>query len=421
MATSLPASHAVNSERIITLDVLRGWALFGIFYAHMIYWYAGGPLPQDMYQPTNDIPSALALGVYLIFVIGKFFSIFSFLFGLSFYIQIQNLAQRQQPVFQRFGWRLLILGIIGFIHHIIWRADILTIYVPLGFLLIFCRNISNRTLLIVAALLVFNIPTKIAEVISLLWHGEVQLISGDLAAEGAEYYEVMKNGSLREMAVHNFYALQDKLVYQINTGRLLITFGFFLLGMFVGRMGYLHNTADHSASFRRWRKILLKAIGVCALVAIATAIALYAAGVKGEPSPWVIWFGGVLLEIFNVSLTSIYIISITLLMLKPRWQRLLTPLAGIGKMALTVYLSQTFLGLLIFSSFGLGLFGETSMILNTGICIALFAVQILFCNWWLRHFYYGPAEWLWRSATDLKWRSFRRRRAGSSVEGETAG
>lgn len=421
MATSLPASHAVNSERIITLDVLRGWALFGIFYAHMIYWYAGGPLPQDMYQPPNDIPSALALGLYLIFFIGKFFSIFSFLFGLSFYIQIQNLAQRQQPVFQRFGWRLLILGIIGFIHHIIWRADILTIYVPLGFLLIICRNISNRTLIIVAALLVFNIPTKIAEVISLLSRGEVQLLSGDLAAEGAEYYEVMKKGSLLEMAVHNFYALQDKLVYQINTGRLLITFGFFLLGMFAGRMGYFHNTADHSDSFRRWRKILLKTIGVCVLVAIATAIALNAAGVKGEPSPWVIWFGGALLEIFNVSLTSIYIISITLLMLKPRWQRLLSPLAGIGKMALTVYLSQTFLGLLIFSSFGLGLFGETSLILNTGICIALFAVQILLCNWWLRHFYYGPAEWLWRSATDLKWRSFRKRGVGSSVEGETAG
>src|SRR5690606_36883568 len=123
---------------------------------------------------------ALAMGVYLIFFIGKFFSIFSFLIGLSFYIQFQNLAQRQQPVFQRFGWRLLILGIIGFIDHIIWRADILTIYVPLGFLLIICRNISNRTLIIVAALLVFNIPSKIAEVISLLWRGDVQLIRATL-------------------------------------------------------------------------------------------------------------------------------------------------------------------------------------------------------------------------------------------------
>src|SRR5690606_38772399 len=137
--------------------------------------------------------------------------------------------------------------------------------------------------------------------------------------------------------------------------------------------------------------------------------------------PWVMWFGGMLLEIFNVSLTLFYIVTITLLMLKPRWQKLLTPLAGIGKMALTVYLSQTILGLAIFSSFGLGLFGETSLIVNVGICIALFAVQMLLCRWWLDYFNYGPMEWLWRSATDFRWQPFRRKKPETAVEGQILG
>src|SRR5690606_39811001 len=62
----------------------------------------------------------------------------------------------------RFAWRLSILGIIGLVHHAFWRADILTIYVPLGFLLLFARNLSDRTLLIIGGLLVLNIPTKLA-------------------------------------------------------------------------------------------------------------------------------------------------------------------------------------------------------------------------------------------------------------------
>lgn len=124
-------------SRIATLDVLRGFALFGILYAHMIFWYAGGPLPQETYQLYQDVGSGIAIGTYIIFILSKFFAIFSFLFGLSFHIQIQSLIKRHEPVVTRFGWRLAILGVIGVLHHIFWRADILSIYVPLGFLLLF--------------------------------------------------------------------------------------------------------------------------------------------------------------------------------------------------------------------------------------------------------------------------------------------
>ncbi|MES2676145.1 MAG: DUF418 domain-containing protein, partial [Pseudomonadota bacterium] len=80
----------------------------------------------------------------------------------------------------------------------------------------------------------------------------------------------------------------------------------------------------------------------------------------------------------------------------------LSPLANVGKMALTSYLMQTLFGLLLFFSFGLGLFTKTTPAINALISIGIFGLQIIFSHWWLKRFHYGPIEWLWRSATFLK-------------------
>lgn len=394
--------------RIITVDVLRGFALFGIFYAHMIFWFAGGPLPAELYQPDDPV-SGIAVGLYMLLVIGKFFALFSFLFGLSFYLQMRSLSQRYGNFALRFAWRLAILGIIGILHHAIWRADILTIYVPLGFLLIFARHLSNKSLLIIGVVLVLNIPTKMAELGSILWRGELALIKVDNIADGAEYYAVMKDGSFADMVAHNLHAASDKLIYQINSGRLLITFGFFLLGMLAGRLQWFENMDTKAEALKRWwKKAGYIALG-CVALGISVAVSLHVGGVNVENAPLIMWAGGFILEVFNVSLTLFYITGISLLMLEPKWQNRLAPLAGVGKMALTVYLLQTVLGLWLFCSFGLGLFAETSPAFNALMCIGLFIALMLFCNRWLRYFTYGPVEWFWRSATDRQWHTLRKR------------
>src|SRR5690606_4189390 len=129
-----------KTERILSIDVLRGVALFGIFYAHMVFWFAGGPLPQELYQSYTDVGSGLAVGFYMLFIIGKFCAIFSFLFGLGFTLQIQSLTRRYQNAAARFAWRLTILGVTGMVPHAFCRADILTTCVPLGFLLLSAPN-----------------------------------------------------------------------------------------------------------------------------------------------------------------------------------------------------------------------------------------------------------------------------------------
>lgn len=415
-----PKQPLHRNERILAIDVLRGFALFGIFYAHMVFWFAGGPLPQELYQSNSDPGSGLAVGFYMLFIIGKFFALFSFLFGLGFALQIQSLTRRYQHAAARFAWRLSILGVIGLIHHTFWRADILTIYVPLGFLLLFARNLSDKTLLIIGGLLVLNIPTKLAEFVSLVARGEVELIKVDVAVLGAEYYEVMKNGSLSEMIAHNIQAMRDKFIYQINSGRLIITFGFFLLGMLAGRRQWFEDVASNRQLFKKvWKRAGFTALA-CVLAGAIIAVALHLAKIDVEKAPAIFWFGGLLLEFFNVSLTLFYITGIALLMLRPRWSKVLAPLAGIGKMALTTYLLQTVFGLLIFCSFGLGLFGETSPAQNALICILVFLSQVVLCQVWLKWFRYGPVEWLWRSATDLRWQPFTRVSAKKSDMPPTA-
>jgi uncharacterized protein len=79
-----------SKKRIDTIDVLRGFALAGILYAHMIIWYTGAALPAGVYSKYDSIPDGIAMGIFGALVFGKFFSVFSFLFGLGFYLQIQK-------------------------------------------------------------------------------------------------------------------------------------------------------------------------------------------------------------------------------------------------------------------------------------------------------------------------------------------
>lgn len=389
-------------ERITVIDALRGFALFGILYAHIIFWYTAGALPENLYRDNMDIASGIATGFYFIFILAKFFSIFSFLFGLNFYLQMKSLLQRNDNFILRFGWRLAILGLIGVAHHTIWRGDILSIYVPLGFLLIFARNLSDRTILFIGAILILNIPTKIYEMCFLYVNGKMPFAHPDIQQESAHYYDILKNGSFLQVAEDNIKAWPVKWEYQLSSGRLIITFGFFLLGMFVGRMQWFEKLDETKPVI----KMIWKKIGVILLITIAIFIVIgglnAGLGLNLEKNLWASWAIGFLVEIFNAGATLFYITGFVLLMFRKKWNRVLSPLGNIGQMALTSYLMQTLFGLLLFYSFGFGLFTLTSPAINALISVGIFSAQLAFSRWWLSRFYYGPIEWLWRSATFLQ-------------------
>lgn len=384
------------TERMVSVDALRGMALFGILYVHMVLWYTAGPLPESVFAKDYGPASAVTMTIVFFLFVAKFFSIFSFLFGLSFYIQMQSLIRRDGNFVLRFSWRLVVLGLLGLIHHALWRGDILTIYVPLGFLLIVARNLSNRVILCLGIALVLNLPTRLVELVPMVMHVPSPFVDGGTQMGPQAYYEFVKNTPFPAMVASNLFSFPDKWHYQIYSGRLLITFGFFLLGMFVGRMRWFE---QFDASRPRFRSVFYRAVMVL-LITLGVAAVLHF-GLKPPDSALMGWTTNLLVDLFNSSLTILYIAGFTLLMHRERWRRILSPLASVGRMALTSYITQSVVGVLLFYRVGLGLFDRTTPAMNTLMCFAIFGLQMVFSAWWLKRFHYGPVEWLWRSATFL--------------------
>ncbi|TAD94648.1 MAG: DUF418 domain-containing protein, partial [Bacteroidetes bacterium] len=119
---------ALTQERIKIIDVLRGVTLLGIVIVHMIEQYYGGGKPQMGNPDDKNLIDSIVEGISFVIIFGKFYLIFAFLFGLSFSIQLVRAKGAKTEFITRFLWRLTVLFGIGFIHHLHYRGDILTIF-----------------------------------------------------------------------------------------------------------------------------------------------------------------------------------------------------------------------------------------------------------------------------------------------------
>ena len=391
----------MQQQRIITVDALRGIALFGIVLAHMIFWYSAGPLPNELFTKYKDVLSKVFPFLNEILIAGKFFAFFSFLFGLSFYLQMQSIESRNDHFLLRYGWRIVLLGIIGLIHHAFWRGDILSIYAPLGLLLIPMRKASNKAILIVGILFALNVPGKLIEAIKFLTSKGNN--NGGMNMDPVAYYAVMSKANFKQLLIDNWKNLSVKFEYQIQSGRIFITYGFFLLGMYTGRMDWFRHIEEAKPIFKK----LCKRTSLISLMLLIVGFGIIGANelfkLKWDQNPYIGFIFGIIYDSFNASLVMLYITGLTLLMYKSKWQKILYPFATIGKLALTCYLMQTALGLILFYQVGFGMVGKISPALNWGIAILFFGFQSIVGRWWLKKFNYGPIEWLWRSATFFKW------------------
>ena len=396
--------QSIQTQRIVTVDALRGFALLGIFLAHTIFWYSAGSLPETLFSKM-DIASNIITGLNDFFISGKFFAFFSFLFGLSFFLQMQSMEKRQTNFVVRYAWRITILGIIGIIHHTFWRGDILSIYAPLGFLLLPMRKLSNRWILILGILFAINIPGKLMQVIDFLTtkHGTNNNGGVDWQAAGKAYYQTMSQGGWKELFRSNWIAWSDKYHFQVNSGRVFITFGFFLLGMYTGRMRWFENPEPAKAVIKK----ICKNSGWLVLGTLIVAFGMFGLDallkMGWQQNPIAGFIFSIFYDIHNASLVCFYISGLTLLMYKPKWQKRLFPFSTVGKMALTCYLMQTAIGLLLFYHVGFGLVGKTAPWLNWVITFVFFIIQSIFCRFWLQKFNFGPLEWIWRSLTWFRW------------------
>ena len=388
-----------TKTRLQNVDILRGIALLGILLVHFVVWHTAGPLPPGLADESNTWNQVSSFFTnYLLS--GKFFAFFSFLFGLSFYLQLNSLQKRGTSYYGIYSWRLLILLMIGMVHHLFWMGDILSLYAVLGFLLLFIHKWPDKFLITGGLLLVSNLPLKFI-LVAAHFAGSNANAAETLNPDAARYFQAIDTGSLTDLFAFNWSMFGEKAHFLYASGRLFMTFGYFMIGMYVGRQKWFENFAGRLL-FRkifRWSSIIL-------LVSIAAGFCFYFLSRKFDlklENNSAFSFGlGIIYDLMNVVLVSFYISGLSLLLFKETWTRILSPFAAIGKMALTNYLLQTVSGLLIFYHVGLGWFHESEPYQNLLIAMIVFVLQVLFSITWLKYFNFGPVEWIWRSLMYMK-------------------
>jgi uncharacterized protein len=396
------------TSRIPLIDGLRGFALLGIILAHYGGWHSGWSLPQEVYTPyQSDTLSQIVQVFDGIFVTGKFFAFFSFLFGVSFGLMLLRTAENKGTFLLRFAWRLAILGLIGLLHHLHWRGDILSIYAIAGFGLLLFVNVSGRVVLIVGILLVLNIPARLQDAYMALNKMDTGAMWGQIFDEpgNKRYLQLIREGNYVPFILDNLAAFPKKMQFQLLSGRIYITFGFFLLGFWFARKRLLQNFENERPFFK---KILIYTL-VIVLVLVATAVIIQVSGFfnnQKQPPLWLNALFSTLFDLLNAATVLFYVAGISFLFSKKSWHKVLSSMSVIGKMALTSYLTQTLLGWFIFFGFGFDLLGRVSPAVGYLIGIGVFVLQIGFSNYWLSRFYYGPVEWAWRSLTFFKVQPF---------------
>jgi uncharacterized protein len=398
----------LTKSRIEIIDVLRGITLLGIVMVHFMEQYYAGMHPESHQNFEIKFLGDQIMQIFIgIFISGKFYLIFSFLFGLSFFIQLNN-SESDTKFFIRFFWRLVILCAIGFVHHLHYRGDILTIYAMLGVGLLICYKLPDKFLLILALALAINVPSLIVRGIQSITQPqlEIQQLFGGSNDVNEKYFETLKSGSYLDVLKANLQEFEFKYQFQVVSGRIYITMGLFLLGLYAGRKRIFENWVEYLPQFKKSLKSSLWVIVGLVLFGLVFFGGAEAVKIKlPEIVQWTV--GGFLLDIFNLTLAVIYVAGIMLLFNKSNWHRRLMHFYSVGRMGLTTYLVQTLCGVLLFFGFGVGLLGEVGVLVTVGIGILIFIGQIYFSKWWLTRYRYGPVEWLWRSLTYLKVQAFK--------------
>ncbi len=407
--TSTTLTPLASSERIDNLDVLRGLAVFGIALMNVEYFSA----------PLVDMSEGLAPGqrgldwlvdafVY-VFVQGKFWTMFSLLFGMGFAVMLgraQTAGRGFVPLYVRRTSGLLLFGLVHAL--LIWSGDILVSYALTAVvLLLFFRDTPTERLWKWGAW-IWGVMIGVMLLAGLAMVAMGDAVQDPNAAEAAATVAALREGEIAAYSVGSYAdATAMRLryfVYSLGNTVFLgpLVLGMFLVGAWLVRSGAMARPAEHRGLFVRLGWIG----GVGGLVLTALSVAINAnPATNGMPSA-----DGMLaiaLHMAGAPLMALGYVAIVVLALQrgASWLRTLAPA---GRMALTNYLAQSVIGTLVFYGYGLGLWGEVSRAGQVLGVVVVFALQMVASRWWLERFRYGPLEWLWRAFTYWQWPPLRR-------------
>jgi uncharacterized protein len=377
-------------ERYVTLDVLRGIALFGVLLINLHTLFRVSLFEHILHFHTdsgtwNHVVDVLLAGL----LETKAVSLFSLMFGVGSAIQVERAAARGVNVTGFLIRRYVVLLTFGLCHLLlIWDGDILALYAICGLLILpFLR-----------------LPTWMLAVLGPAGIALRSVVGLPIPFPSAS---AMQAQAIAATHVYGSGSVMDILAFRVGeTGQFMVpllvgfipqTFGLMLCGIAAWRSGALREP-------QRCKRLLWTVFaGALAVGATATSVQVFSDSTgRTLPIP-----EGLLRLCSFVPLAFSYAAGVVLWMTPARVTPVTALLASLGRMALTNYLTESVVLGGVFYGYGLGLFGRLGSATAVPIGIALYVSQLFFSRWWLRHYRFGPVEWIWRSLTYGRWQPMR--------------
>ena len=379
------------NTRIDVVDILRGIALAGIILIHFIEQLNFYCFPE----PKNEFWAAVNTAVWdttFFLLAGKMYAIFAMLFGLSFFIQHDNQAQKGIDFRPRFAWRMVLLFMFGLFDLLFYNGDILAVYAACGFLIIPLIRASDKVIMAFMAIFLLQ-PVELGYIISGLIDPSTPILDLGSMDHFNSVMTAQKEGNIIDVAKAGIiHGLPINFLWAIENGRLTQTILFFLFGIMLGRKRLFYDEGDNILI---WKKVLIGSACAFAVLFPLYSILPGLTDVKCVSNSL-----HVALNMWkNISMMLIIVSGTILLYYRTSAKSWMIKIAPYGKMSLTNYLGQSVIGAMLFYNWGFGLFrycGHTASFMLGVVCIVL---QFIFCTWWMKHHKRGPFEQLWCTAT----------------------
>ncbi|WP_264736850.1 DUF418 domain-containing protein [Cytobacillus firmus] len=382
-------SPVLEKDRIISLDIMRGFAILGIFLVNMLSFHS----PFLYIDPFEwwDSPADKAAYAFIdIFVQASFYPLFSMLFGYGLVILRERALAKSLWFGGMAARRFSLLLLIGIIHaFLLWHGDILINYAIFGFIFLLFVKMNGRNMLMTGILL-YMIPNLL---FALLLFATVLFVPADelsiydpqAALASLQAYQKGSFSEVTAQRIEDWSGVNNLASLPIMLASI---FPLFLIGGGAAKLRWLEETEKNRGFLRKIMLVSLAAGLLLKLLPYLLESNLVLDYVQDT-------FGGPLLAIA-------YGLGIALMIKSGKVPGILLPLSYVGKLSLSNYLFQSIISTFIFYSYGLGFYGKVSAFWGILLVIIIFAFQILASRFWAARYYYGPVEWLWRSFTYLK-------------------
>jgi len=422
--SGMPAAEPVTEpvpekERIVSIDVLRGFALLGILPMNIQYF---SMISAAYMNPTmyGDLHGANLWIWVLSHVLAdeKFMAIFSMLFGAGILLmtsRIEAAGMRSAPLhYRRMGW----LTLFGLAHaYLLWSGDILFTYGMCGMVVYPCRKWKPRQLLIAGLLTLAVAPAiltgegiwsrhwtakQVQTASEQLWAPTPAMVANEIAAYRGSWTQQMRVRAEDSAQMLSVYFVL--FTFWRAAGLMLVGMALFQWGVFRARL----RRPDY------WTMVFAAACVGIPLTLYGT-VRDFAAGWEFRYS----FFYGLQFNYWASLLVCMgWVGAVMLACQSARLIPVTRRLAAVGRMAFTNYILQTLICTTLFYGHGFGLFGKVERLGQLAIVLMIWGVQLILSPIWLRHFSFGPLEWMWRSLTYWTWEPFTRERMARISAGQ---